>query len=57
MMRQRTYRLIVVEVDGEVTDEGCTPIELEVATYLTESCCAHDAVLAVADRLADEHAS
>lgn len=57
MMRQRTYRLVVLEVDANVTDAGTTPIELEVASYCTESCCPFDAVLAVADQLAAEDAS
>jgi hypothetical protein len=57
MMKQRTYTIRVFEVDADVTAGGCTPIEVEVASYVTESCCPWCAVQQLGEQLDVEDAS
>lgn len=47
----------LVEQFADATAEGCTPIEIQAASYVTEACCPSCAVTAWADRLAEESAS
>lgn len=57
MMARRTYRLVVLEVDADVTDEGTTPVEVECASTVIESESPWDAVMTWADELAQEESS
>lgn len=57
MMRSRTYRLVVLEVDSALTAAGATPIETEVASTVVESETPWDAVRSWADRLSEEESS
>ncbi len=56
-MERRTYRLVVLEVDSDVTAEGCSPLEVECASTVIESVSPWDAVMAWGAQLSAEEAS
>jgi hypothetical protein len=55
--KQNVYKIVVYEVDADLTAEGATPIEIPAAQFTTEAMTPQDAVTAWGDRLSEEEAS
>jgi hypothetical protein len=55
--KQNVYRVVVYEVSAELGESGVTTVETPVASFATENMTGHDAIMRVADQLADEEAS
>ena len=55
--KQNVYKILILQIDAELTAEGVTTVENPVARYLAEGMTPVDAICQVARELEEEESS
>lgn len=56
-MKTHVYKVVVIEVDAELSTGGSTPVEVEAARYTTEAPTPWDSILQWASKIEEEECS